>query len=492
MAYYELITSLAAVFLLVFLISHRPEFPEYSTFKRFGAGFFGTKPVHVVVQNAYDKLGGVEPFVVRWWARDIVIMPRRYLKDLKSADRSHISFFTSISRAFYLHTTVGDLYTADSSHRMVDVVKKGLNRRLPHLTPVLVEEIDYSFHKILGESTGNFTGHQFLSDDQELNPAAEWVEVKAAGLFAEVVHRAATRILVSKELSRNERFIKRSLSYTKSLFVTALIITNLPLGPLRGILAWPLSCVRQWLLRECKAISRQSVINRVEESHKPGRREDYEDAIQWTLDLFPQTGIEVSIERFQAELLQNLWAASGAPGGVLTEVIFQLLLHPEELEIVRDECIQNYRENVSVVRTVRDKPFQFSDGLILPVGSWFGFPIQAFHQEEQNGATDRSTFIGFRFVTEDVDHSIIKEKTDKMGPTMVDTNNLVFGYGNHACPGRFIAVKLIKLVITTLLIGYEIKWENKTHKRPTPINVEGQFAPNMEQSIFIRKRNETA
>lgn len=74
-------------------------------------------------------------------------MPPKYLKDIKGAGWRHLSFFHNISnvrndskshrshlnlptQALYLHTSVGDLYTADSSQRMVDVIKRGLNPQL--------------------------------------------------------------------------------------------------------------------------------------------------------------------------------------------------------------------------------------------------------------------------------------------------------------------------------------------------------------------------
>lgn len=62
-----------------------------------------------------------------------------------------------------------------------------------------------------------------------------------------------------------------------------------------------------------------------------------------------------------------------------------------------------------------------------------------------------------------------------------------FGYGNHVCPGRFFAVRLIKLVITKLLLDYDIKWARETNDRPPPVQVEGQFVPNMQQTIFLRR-----
>ena len=38
------------------------------------------------------------------------------------------------------------------------------------------------------------------------------------------------------------------------------------------------------------------------------------------------------------ELLHNLWAGSSSPGGLMTEVIYQLLLHPEDLDSIRKEA----------------------------------------------------------------------------------------------------------------------------------------------------------
>jgi cytochrome P450 len=48
--------------------------------------------------------------------------------------------------------------------------------------------------------------------------------------------------------------------------------------------------------------------------------------------------------------------------------------------------------------------------------------------------------------------------------------NLFFGYGQHACPGRFFAANEIKMILARTILEYDIK------------NVEGQVGriPNME------------
>lgn len=85
------------------------------------------------------------------------------------------------------------------------------------------------------------------------------------------------------------------------------------------------------------------VRKRVEESRN-GAESKRLDAIQWTLYLFPETAENTDYDRFMKELLHNLWAGSSAPGGMMTEIIFQLLLHPEDLKALQKEASEAFRQ----------------------------------------------------------------------------------------------------------------------------------------------------
>ncbi len=78
-----------------------------------------------------------KPVVVRWWARDYIILPAKYLADLRAADWGHLHFFKNISDALFLYSTVDDMYTSPVSQRMVEVVKKRLNPKLRELLSLL-------------------------------------------------------------------------------------------------------------------------------------------------------------------------------------------------------------------------------------------------------------------------------------------------------------------------------------------------------------------
>ena len=52
----------------------------------------------------------------------------------------------------------------------------------------------------------------------------------------------------------------------------------------------------------------------------------------------------------------------------------------------------------------------------------------------------------------------------------VTKDSLEFGYGKHACPGRFFAVNEIKLILANLLLRFDFKMKQEDAK-------QGKFKP---------------
>ncbi|CAJ2504444.1 Uu.00g118380.m01.CDS01 [Anthostomella pinea] len=340
-----------------------------------------------------------QPFSVRWWGRDFLILPPKYLPSLRDADWAHLSFFRTISDAFYLHTSVGNLYDSDAT---VQVVKRGLNPRMPQLTTILEKEIEYAISVELGGSHDN--GPRIRN---------------AQNFFTSIVHRSASRILIGEELCRNDKFIKTSIEFVMSIFYTALIIVKLPLGPLREWLAYLLAWWHRQKLKQCTRMLLPVIEARIDRHLDESNASEESDAIEWHLMLSPSIS-DVDPQRLAAELMHNLWAGTSAPGGLTTEIFFQILLEPQYKEdIVREakEALggdQHWTEkslsklplldsfireinrlnptgSITCSRTVLGKPFVFPDGLSLPVGTRFGFPTRAMQND------DDATFDGFRF-----------------------------------------------------------------------------------------------
>lgn len=59
-----------------------------------------------------------------------------------------------------------------------------------------------------------------------------------------------------------------------------------------------------------------------------------------------------------------------------------------------------------------------------------------------------------------------------------------FGHGRHACPGRFVAAGVLKVVLVHLLLGYE--WRLGEGARKSVL--ESELRPDPEARVWVRKR----
>ncbi len=399
---------------------------------------------------------------------------------------------------------------------------------LAQITPILLDEIEYGFHKEI--SAGN--------------SKLESREVNAMKFFSGIVHRSATRVMIGSELCRDEDFLKETTNLLDSIFFTATMIVNLPLGPFRPAFVWLLTLPHKWKLARCAKKLQPVLLERIKKrrSERVGQEQLVGDAIDWTLDLIKDDPKYDTPERLAHELLHNLWAASSAPGGMMTEIVYQLLTYPEYIEPLRSEAEKAVKEGgwtekmlanlhlqdsfirevnrllptgasespqtldsrrmkatdkklisattVTCSRTVEGRPFEFSDGLKLPVGTRFGFPIQAMQHDAEHFESPLE-FDAFRFVRKAQAEGSVTEDVHRWSATAMSTTNLAWGYGNHICPGRFFAIRMLKFIFTKLLLEYDVTWNREEGAaRPQCINVEGQFVPNLSQKVVLGPRTQ--
>jgi hypothetical protein len=254
------------------------------------------------------------------------------------------------------------------------------------------------------------------------------------------MHRVTSRILMGPELCRNKDYIDLSLQFSESIFVNGLTLAMIPMGPFRKVGSW----IGSWrhrrrlesVLKVVLPIVHQRLATR---SQNPSSRPSL-DAIEWTIDLLEGTPSGKDARRIALYLLHNLWAGSAAPGGLVTQMVYQMLLEPKYLEPLRTEArkaLSRHRWTdkalsdmplqdsfireinriyptgsgwylkafsgslvadlliATCARTVVEKPFRFYDGLELPVGSRIAIPALAIQQDAGN-FKDPLVFDGFR------------------------------------------------------------------------------------------------
>jgi len=75
-----------------------------------------------------------------------------------------------------------------------------------------------------------------------------------------------------------------------------------------------------------------------------------------------------------------------------------------------------------------------------------------------------------------------------------DANDITFGAGRHACPGRFFASNEIKVVLVEILKRYDIglgpegQGEGETYTRPKLLEIDTFMAPDPYAKVYVRNR----
>ncbi len=122
------------------------------------------------------------------------------------------------------------------------------------------------------------------------------------------------------------------------------------------------------------------------------------------------------------------------------------------------------------------QPITLSNGQVIPAGVMIEVAAKSimcdpdvFHNPE--------TFDGLRFYKSRqqpaADHGDRLESSSHRNQFVsVSSDSLAFGYGRHACPGRFFAANEIKMILAHIIVAYDIRMEESETKRYSNI----QFA----------------
>lgn len=67
--------------------------------------------------------------------------------------------------------------------------------------------------------------------------------------------------------------------------------------------------------------------------------------------------------------------------------------------------------------------------------------------------------------------------------------NLHFGIGKFACPGRFFASHMIKIILARILQEYDFKFEDTQSVRPQNILIGDKVVPDVYARVLFNKRD---
>ncbi|KAF2648231.1 putative cytochrome P450 [Lophiostoma macrostomum CBS 122681] len=438
------------------------------------------------------------PWYVMYWGLRFLIMPPKYLRDLRTIDRHALNLARALGDALNMNASVGDVPTA--SDMEIDVISKHLNSQIADVVPLLKDETDYVFSK-------------------ELGPIKAWTQFDAMDLASKLVHFISNRILVGPELCRKADYRAVTQSLNMSHVIFGALWNFIPLGPFRKPFYWVFSILYRWQIRRAMY---KYIIPIIEDRLARRNDPDFErhvDTIQLMIEMPPATPREADPFRHSIRILHLHFASTGSTIALLHNCLWQLLQMPEALDPIRAEIedvlarfgpwdskhtlnhlhlLDSFIREVlrvhvpSAIVSLRhaQEDVTLHDGMKLARGTRIAFPAQSIHFDPMN--YDRAKdFIPFRFAGTGPCDCGPSGRPKDVGRTKADAPDeryLPFGYGKQSCPGRFFALKVIKLILGRLIDEYDIEPVGILPPSPFSGSMEGFFLPVKKFRIQVKSR----
>ena len=122
---------------------------------------------------------------------------------------------------------------------------------------------------------------------------------------------------------------------------------------------------------------------------------------------------------------------------------------------------------------------RLSDGVtVLPAGTTISLAAGPMARDSTY-YNDPSRFDGYRFC---------KSEEPESEYTGIEPGNLSWGSGRFTCPGRWYASVMIKMLLATLILEYDIGYPEGQSTRPSSSGSDVGWLPSFQQNIIVRKR----
>lgn len=401
-----------------------------------------------------------------------------------------------------------------------------------------MEETRFAFKVEFPEANGkpsllyySLLKSQFLANLSCTISKTDWTPVVIHDVVLHLVARISGRVFVGLPFCRNDEWLVTSVKFTEDAFSGAITVSLLP----RFLRFFASTFILPYARRiaKHKAIARKYLApvyaERLAQELGAGDREKpkVEDIYTWMLgQAKPELKTAEKLADFQ--LLLSM-AALHTTTITLVAVLYDIAARPEYIESLREEMISMIQEDggmlkkttltkmvkldsfmkesmrfnssqrscpcytlvtcpqeltfllVAFVRKVL-QPMTLSDGTHLPHGTMIGAPLHAMMHDPAL-VENPDVFDGYRWYK-------LRQKEGQFNShqfVSTSASTLLFGHGNHACPGRFFAANEIQFLLVTFLLRYDFKYpEGET--RPANWSMAENVLQNTKRVLVFKKR----
>ncbi|CAK7235002.1 hypothetical protein SBRCBS47491_009142 [Sporothrix bragantina] len=427
-----------------------------------------------------------------------VIIPNRYLDELRERPDDEVDVLTAFMKVMendYIH-----LFPCHHNTRIANsVVKKELTRSLTKINPAL------------SRAVADTVAADMPSCD-------DWTPVNINEVLLRMVAIISGHVFVGPELCRRPEYLDAAVNFTTDITVAVPIVKRWTkiIRPLAKYFEPQLAKVQAH--RERMRDFLTPVI--AERKAMKARGETMpEDTLQWMLDKTEAEGITDATELTNMQLLLTM-AAIHTTTLTTSFILHDMVARPDVVEACRQEikdvlaasddgsmsthALFNMKLVDSVMRESQRmnppfldsfrrytlKPVTLRDGTYIPAGCLIEAANKAVLMDPAI-YPNPTTFDPYRFVrlrTTDAPDPLAYKNREQYQFVSVTKENMSFGFGRHACPGRFFAANEIKLILANLLLNYDIKLAPLGEGGPAKDVVLGSgVGPDPSRVILFRK-----
>ncbi|PNS14339.1 hypothetical protein CAC42_6852 [Sphaceloma murrayae] len=407
---------------------------------------------------------GEKPFMLSLPGMNMAVLPPSEIETIKALPETEVSI-----KKHHYDVFLGEYtYMGTKADEFDRTMRHTLTRNTPKVLDCFNEEVEYAVNKMIGS-------------------CEDWTVINPRHAMSRIASIMSARLFVGLPLSREDRWTESTVNYTGGVSQAWLILRLIP-RYVRDVVAPFLPQVRA--LKQQKAANERElarlIAQRSSDDHKhqnvPGG-----EMLDWFSAQYSKAPTSQELARDQ---MLTIFASIYNLSNALTYVIFDLAaLTDEEVGALRDEVLAYTLEDgrveksnmpklrkldsfvkesqrlsppslVNIPRIVTNpKGLRCKSGDVLPYGTRLTINAHAINQNPAS-YPDPAAFKPFRFS----ERRGVQGDEHKYQHATTGIDNINFGHGIWACPGRFLASAEIKVVLCYMLRHYDIKLPKGTSK----------------------------
>ncbi|KAH4007251.1 hypothetical protein HBI81_039170 [Parastagonospora nodorum] len=434
------------------------------------------------------------PFVLRRWDMDLTVFPNKFLDELRHYPASKLSG---------VHAHIGNMVPKWTYSEFM--TQSDLQFR------VLLQKVNPSLSKYL-DVAQNELDHAWPID---MPQPQEWAVVDVQHALRMSVSRVTARLFLGESACRNREWLNLSVSFSIDFFACAYILRKIP-KVLHPIIA-PLLPLR-WRLAKALRTS-TAIVGPLVERHKDvvQRRAagekvaEEENLLNWIID---NAEADSTVEQHSHRQAFLTLASIFTTATTVSNLLFDLCAHPDWVVVLRTEIEEIEKDlgrfgeragigaeqwlprlekmDSALAESLRMSPplllvnqrhalvpISLKDGTHIPSGTRIACSKgDIVYNDPAADQFDPMRWYRKRYETGD---------TDKHLAVMPEKDYMHFGFGRQACPGRHLAVGMVKLMMIKLLSEFEFKFP-QGKGRPKTFTADEYCFLDLSAKLMVRKR----